>query len=162
MQGVYCCLRSYFFSYLFFLVCGWPRPVSSRSAKLPGWRSPPIVIIVIIIPLHGLLCNQYSPTQTCSNIWAWCATSKSIYIPRLTAICPFTAGTFRVKSLFKNIALLTGYMRYQYIQLFQDVPYSCWYVCESDLGRSLLTTRQGDGQSLIEMAVGSIEKDVGG
>ena len=64
--------------------------------------------------------------------------------------------------MFKNIALLTGYMRYQYIQLFQDVPYSCWYVCESDLGRSLLTTRQGDGQSLIEMAVGSIEKDVGG
>jgi len=26
--------------------CGWPRPVSSRSAKHPGWRSPPIVIIV--------------------------------------------------------------------------------------------------------------------
>ena len=27
-------------------ICGWPRPVSSWSAKLPGWRSPPIVTIV--------------------------------------------------------------------------------------------------------------------
>jgi len=27
-------------------ICGWPRPVSSRSAKQPGWRSPPIVTIV--------------------------------------------------------------------------------------------------------------------
>jgi hypothetical protein len=26
-------------------ICGWPKPVSSRSAKQPGWRSPPIVII---------------------------------------------------------------------------------------------------------------------
>ena len=26
-------------------ICGWPRPVSSRSAKQPGWRSPPIVTI---------------------------------------------------------------------------------------------------------------------
>ena len=26
--------------------CGWPRPVSSRSAKQPGWRSSPIIIIV--------------------------------------------------------------------------------------------------------------------
>jgi len=27
-------------------VCGWPRPVSSRSSKQPGWRrSPPIVTI---------------------------------------------------------------------------------------------------------------------
>jgi len=28
-------------------MCGWPRPVSSRSAKQPGWRSPPIVTIVL-------------------------------------------------------------------------------------------------------------------
>jgi hypothetical protein len=38
--------------FLFFLsnrfICGWLRPVSSRSAKQPGWRSPPIVIIVTI------------------------------------------------------------------------------------------------------------------
>jgi hypothetical protein len=27
-------------------IWGWPRPVSSRSAELPGWRSPPIVTIV--------------------------------------------------------------------------------------------------------------------
>jgi hypothetical protein len=28
---------------------GWPRPVSSRSAKQPGWRLPPIVTIVTIL-----------------------------------------------------------------------------------------------------------------
>ena len=32
-------------------ICGWPRPVSSRSAKQSGWRSPPIVPIVFIHPL---------------------------------------------------------------------------------------------------------------
>ena len=37
----------YFWAYGF--ICGWPRPVSSRSAKLPGWRSPPIVTIVTIV-----------------------------------------------------------------------------------------------------------------
>ena len=35
-----------FWSYGF--ICGWPRPVSSRSAKLPGWRSHPIVTIVTL------------------------------------------------------------------------------------------------------------------
>ena len=30
---------------------------------------------------------------------------------------------------------------------FQDIRHSGWYVCESDLGHSLLTTRQRDGQS---------------
>ena len=30
-------------------ICGWPRPVSSRSAKQPGWRSTPIVTIVTIV-----------------------------------------------------------------------------------------------------------------
>ena len=30
-------------------ICGWPRPVSSRSAKQPGWRSPPIVTIATIV-----------------------------------------------------------------------------------------------------------------
>jgi hypothetical protein len=44
----------------------------------------------------------------------------------------------------------------------QDIiRYSGWYVCESDLGHSLHTTRQRDGQSPSEMAVGSVEKDVG-
>jgi len=43
----------------------------------------------------------------------------------------------------------------------QDVRYSCWYVCESELGHSLLR-RQNDGQSPTEMAVGIVEKDVGG
>jgi len=40
-------LSSSFWAYGF--ICGWPRPVSSRSAKQPGWRSPPIVTIVTII-----------------------------------------------------------------------------------------------------------------
>jgi hypothetical protein len=35
-------------------------------------------------------------------------------------------------------------------------------VRESDLGHSLLSTRQTDGLSPTEMAVGSVEKDVGG
>ena len=43
----------------------------------------------------------------------------------------------------------------------QDIRYTCWYICESNLGHSLLTTRQRDGQSPLEMAVGSAEKDVG-
>jgi hypothetical protein len=40
--------------------------------------------------------------------------------------------------------------------------HSSWYVCESDLGHSLLTARQGDGQSPVELAAGSNDKDVGG
>jgi hypothetical protein len=43
----------------------------------------------------------------------------------------------------------------------QDIRYSGWYVCESDLGHSSLTTRQRDGQSPSEMAVGSVEKMLG-
>ena len=43
----------------------------------------------------------------------------------------------------------------------QDVRYFCWYVCASELGHSLLT-RQRDGQSPSEMAVDSVEKDIGG
>ena len=35
--------------FFFFFIWGWPRPVSSRSAKQPGWRSPPIVTIVTIV-----------------------------------------------------------------------------------------------------------------
>ena len=35
-------------------ICGWPRPVSSRSAKQPGWRSPPIVTIVTIVTIKHL------------------------------------------------------------------------------------------------------------
>jgi len=45
----------FFFSFWAYgFICGWPRPVSSRSAKLPGWRSPPIVTIVTIV-IHGFL-----------------------------------------------------------------------------------------------------------
>jgi len=45
----------------------------------------------------------------------------------------------------------------------QDIRYSCWWVCESDLGHSLLTTKQRERQSPTErLYVGSVEKDVGG
>jgi hypothetical protein len=45
----------------------------------------------------------------------------------------------------------------------QDIVcYFCCYVCESDLGHSLFTTRQRDGQSPSKMAVCSVEKNVGG
>jgi len=44
----------YFFSFWAYgFICGWPRPVSSRSAKQPGWRSPPIVTIVTIEQTPG-------------------------------------------------------------------------------------------------------------
>ena len=40
----------FFFSFWAYgFICGWPRPVSSRSAKQPGWRSPPIIISVTIV-----------------------------------------------------------------------------------------------------------------
>ena len=55
----------------------------------------------------------------------------------------FTAGTFRVKSLFRNMTFLPGYTRthgFSRHTLFL-------LVCESDLGYSLLTTRQRNGQS---------------
>jgi hypothetical protein len=40
-----CDLDFFFFFWAYGFICGWPRPVSSRSAKQPGWRSPPIVTI---------------------------------------------------------------------------------------------------------------------
>jgi hypothetical protein len=43
--------RLLFFFWAYDFICGWPRPVSSRSAKQPGWRSPPIVTIVTITTL---------------------------------------------------------------------------------------------------------------
>ena len=53
-----------FWTYKF--ICGWPRPVSSRSAKQPGWRSSPIV---------PLICNKNHSNQaiifgTLVIIWA--------------------------------------------------------------------------------------------
>ena len=43
----------------------------------------------------------------------------------------------------------------------QDIRYSCWYVCESGLGHSLLATRQRDGQSLTEVAVAVLKRMLG-
>ena len=102
-------------------------------------------------------------TRTPSNIWAWCATSRSIWIPRLTQhFAHSRQARSESKSLFRKTTLLTGYMRtYGFWNLSEDICYSGWYVCESDLGLSLLTIRQRDGQSPSEMDVGSVEKDVG-
>ena len=40
---------------------------------------------------------------------------------------PFTAGTFRVKEFATRVNMAS-----------QDIRYSCWYVCDSDLGYSFL------------------------
>jgi len=45
-------------------ICGWPILVSSRSAKQPGWRSPPILTILTIATelLWGLIfstCHSF-------------------------------------------------------------------------------------------------------
>jgi hypothetical protein len=37
--------------FFFGFICGWLRPVSSRSAKQPGWRSPPIIVTIVTIDL---------------------------------------------------------------------------------------------------------------
>ena len=42
----------FLFLWAYVFICGWPRPVSSRSAKLPGWRSSPIVTIVTIVTVE--------------------------------------------------------------------------------------------------------------
>jgi len=77
---------------------------------------------------------------------------------RSTSIRPFTAGTFRVKEFVQKRDHSNRLHAYIWLQ---DIRYSCWYVCESDLGQSLLTIRQRDGQSTSEMAVNSVKKDVG-
>jgi len=56
----------FFWAYGF--ICGWPRPVSSRSAKQPGWRSPPIVTIVTIVRSHKANSREESiSTNTCKE-----------------------------------------------------------------------------------------------
>ena len=62
--------EQYTFSFSFWaygFICGWPRPVSSRSAKQPGWKSPPIVTIVTIViqnkPGQSAANNQESKPQ---------------------------------------------------------------------------------------------------
>ena len=109
-------------------------------------------------PLCTLAVNC-SFTQTPSNIWAWCATSRSIWIPRLTQhFAHSRQARSESKSLFRKTTLLTGYMRtYGFWNLSEDICYSGWYVCESELGHALLTTRQRDGQSPSKMAVGSVK-----
>ena len=57
--------RHFLFLYKIWFICGWPRPVNSRSAKLPGWRSPPIVTIVTHELRHTKKCcvarGNYKP-----------------------------------------------------------------------------------------------------
>ena len=57
--GGFHCLRSFFFYFFFsfwadgfILKHGWPRPVSSRSAKQPGWRSP-FIVTIVSVPFVG-------------------------------------------------------------------------------------------------------------
>jgi hypothetical protein len=53
--------EQHIFSFSFWaygFICGWPRPVSSWSAKQPGWRSPPIY------------CNHF-PRKPCSPTISW-------------------------------------------------------------------------------------------
>jgi hypothetical protein len=45
-------------------ICGWPRPVSSRSAKQPGWRSPPIVNIVTIVTIVTVIRSSTNFLET--------------------------------------------------------------------------------------------------
>ena len=51
-----------------------------------------------------------SLTQTHSNIWAWRATSRSIWMPRLSQhFAHSRQARSESKSLFRNITFLTGY-----------------------------------------------------
>ena len=73
-------------------------------------------------------------------------------------LCPCPAGTFRVKDFVQKHNLFNRlHMASQDIR----TRYSGWYVYESDLGHSLLTTRQRGGQSPSVIAAGIVEKDVG-
>jgi len=52
-------------------ICGWTRPVSSRSAKQPGWRSPPIVTIALqcqVLPLLEQHQAGASPPTTMVHV----------------------------------------------------------------------------------------------
>ena len=64
-------------------ICGWPRPVSSRSAKQPGWRSPPIVTIVYVLPFLS------SP---------WLSPLLSIFSSSLPLLLPFLFINFQFVS----------------------------------------------------------------
>ena len=60
-----------------------------------------------------------------------------------------------------------SYLQYSYLQQGKQLQQlqqgkQLQQGIQSDLGHSLLTTRQSDGQSPSEMAVGSVEKDIGG
>jgi len=75
-------------------ICGWPRPVSSRSAKQPGWRSPPIVTIALELHITGRLLPR---TLTTDFYWL-----NSQYIqpndlaeghPPLESLYPITGST---------------------------------------------------------------------
>ena len=75
------CLHSFlsrtldWFSFFFlslWIIRGRPRPVSSRSVKQPGWRSPPIVTIVIIVTINERLWAKrfgMSPSKMQIPVW---------------------------------------------------------------------------------------------
>ena len=66
----------FFFFLSLWIICGWPRPVSSRSAKQPGWRSPPIVTIVTIVSVSVV----YDRLRVCTvYMSAWCCALCDTY-----------------------------------------------------------------------------------
>ena len=83
-----------------YLICSVNSRMSFRTLTL---KTSPLCTLTVYC----------SPTQTHSNVWAWCATSRSIWIPRLTQNFAHSrqARSESKKSLFRNITLLTGYMR---------------------------------------------------
>jgi hypothetical protein len=76
------------------------------------------------------------------------------------ALCPFTAGTFRVKEFVQKHDLSNRL--HAYIWLLNTYAIPAGMYSSQFLGHFLLTTRQRNGLSPSEMAVGSVEKDVGG
>jgi len=61
--------RTIDFFFLSLWIYLWPRPVSSRSAKQPGWRSPPIVTIVTIDFLRSVGPGSFAICV--SDIWRY-------------------------------------------------------------------------------------------
>ena len=75
----------FFFFFLSLFIYGWPRPVSSRSAKQLGWRSPPIVIfytfwLCVSRPLLPITQSSLS-SPPCPLYFHWLCIHLSWMIP---------------------------------------------------------------------------------
>jgi hypothetical protein len=100
----------------------------------------------------GMVCDKQINLNTAADATLCPFPGRHVQSQR---VCPES------KTLFRNITSLTGYTRTYGFSHDICTRYSGCYVYESDLGHSLFTTRQRGGQSPSEMAVGSVEKDVG-